>query len=238
MMQITESLAPASSRRLAGRRKPFPPVTMLALTVILSILCDLSPAVHPAPSSSAWSLPTLNYLFKDTKTKSQSTQYQRDNSQNSNINGGSGSHVRHLQKSAAGGDDSSPSNIQSSSGSSAGDDGKVSSTGRLISSHDIRLTDNWGWVRRGASDPTQTTEQRRKQNKNNIRHSKGKHKQRHYSSSSSSHPSPSFSSSPSGSRSRKKEKMENLLCPFDEIRGPDGKCRKAPRFSLYRVGRK
>lgn len=219
---------------------------LLALLVTV-IACDLltSPVdSSPLPSSSAWSLPTLNYLFKDTKTRSQSTQYKRESE--------NGDYQQHNHKTTL-------NNLHSSSSASSlpgtggtgnsmengiskkegGDDAnKVSSTGRLISAHDIRLTDNWGWVRRGASDPQTTTEQRRKQN---IRHSKSKHKQRHHYSSSASAASGSGGVGggiSSSSRGRNKDKKEHLLCPFDEIRGPDGKCRKAPRFSLYRVGRK
>jgi len=41
-----------------------------------------------------------------------------------------------------------------------------------------------------------------------------------------------------GIRHRTKKLRDNsqLPCPFDQIRGWDGKCRQAPRFSLYRVG--
>jgi hypothetical protein len=37
-------------------------------------------------------------------------------------------------------------------------------------------------------------------------------------------------------RSKKLKDSSQLPCPFDQIRSWDGKCRQAPRFSLYRVG--
>lgn len=207
------------------------------LVIVILVVCDLTYyPVHssPLPSSSAWSLPTLNYLFKDTRTRSQSNNFKRENE----LSGHGSSKQENHQQSHHETKESNPL-PSSSNGNELGnesgkthDESKVSSTGRLISAHDIRLTDNWGWVRRGASDPQTTTEQRRKQN---IRHSKGKHKQRHHSAVGAS---PTATGATGASRSRKKEKPDNLLCPFDEIRGPDGKCRKAPRFSLYRVGRK
>lgn len=222
----------------------------LFVTVIVSDLLTTPVDSSPLPSSSAWSLPTLNYLFKDTKTRSQSTQYKRESENGDYQQHNHKSSLHHLQQSSTspgtgggGGGGGGGNSMENGINHIAGGDnanGKVSSTGRLISAHDIRLTDNWGWVRRGASDPQTTTEQRRKQN---IRHSKSKHKQRHHYTSS-----PSATSGSSGgvgggsggisssSRGRNKDKKEHLLCPFDEIRGPDGKCRKAPRFSLYRVG--
>ncbi|CAL8092964.1 unnamed protein product [Orchesella dallaii] len=231
---------PAGSVPIAKGRRRFPSNTATLLIII--VVCGLPSSVYPVPlpSSSAWSLPSLNYFFKDTKTKSHSN----------NFVVGQGSHEthhhlssspHHKEKSLLHDGDTHHNAIEESNPTLSTDDGKAASTGRLISSHDIRMTDNWGWVRRGASDPAQTTETRRKQNRNNIRHSKSKHKQRHSSSSSSSPSIPStssFYSSSSMSSSSRGKKKENLLCPFDEIRGPDGKCRKAPRFSLYRVGRK
>jgi len=234
------SAAAKKGKRTTSNLPRFPSKTATLLVII--VVCGLPSSVYPVPlpSSSAWSLPTLNYLFKDTKTRSQST--------NSVTGHGSHEAQHHLsssplrEKSALGGDHNhdSGTNGIGESNPTLSTDGKAASTGRLISSHDIRLTDNWGWVRRGVSDPAQTTETRRKQSRNNIRHSKSKHKQRHSASPSSpsSASTSSFHSSSMNTSSSRAKKKEHLLCPFDEIRGPDGKCRKAPRFSLYRVGRK
>lgn len=254
------SSAPVKRKHFSWRWTPSI-LTSFPFLLILVTLCDIPYPVHPAPlpSSSAWSLPTLNYLFKDTKTRSQSLQYQKEQSGNSffhnqrgvlpqyktlpegknNENQNSKDNEGNMERSSSPSQSlslASPPPASSSSSSSTSQldknktEQKMSSTGRLISVHDIRLTDNWGWVRRGVSDPSQTTEQRRKQSRNNIRHSKSKskHKQRHHVSS--------FYSSTTSSSAGKKKVDQNLLCPFDEIRGPDKKCRKAPRFSLYRVG--
>lgn len=228
-------------------------ISALFLTVVLAIvLCDLTSPVHssPLPSSSAWSLPTLNYLFKDTKTRSQSNQYKREHTNALTSGHGTGGEIshHHNHQHSKPVTDNTPSFVTQNSGEPGGnavleneEGNKVSSTGRLISAQDIRLTDSWGWVRRGASDPQTTTEQRRKQN---IRHSKSKHRQRHHFSSGSSASAVgtaglgSERNNSAGGKGRKRDRTDNLLCPFDEIRGPDKKCRKAPRFSLYRVGRK